>query len=180
MKVLIIENDSIKLDNTIQMVRRTFKSAKIVHINNYNDAIKRCYTKRDINEFDLIILDMAFCRANPHENTDPVLHPQAGSMFLAHLAKRNSNTPVIIYSYEKDYMKIYKNFLFPSFESICYNFDSYPLFLEGSEVDNLYKEITRNGEELLSASNFIIGQAHNLAELETHLRKIWNLMKKAG
>ena len=53
MKVLIIENDSNRLDNTIRVLRRYFKSAKIVHINNYNDAIKTCSTTRDIDEFDL-------------------------------------------------------------------------------------------------------------------------------
>ena len=180
MKVLIIENDSNRLDNTIRVLRRYFKSAQIVHINNYNDAIKACYTKKDIDEFDLIILDMTFCRARPYKNADPILHPQTGSMFLAHLANRKSNTPVIIYSKEKDYLEMYKTFLFPSFMSICENCDSFPLFVEGSEVDKIYQEVTAIGEELLSASNFIIGHAHTNTELEKFLLIYRNLMKKAG
>ena len=180
MKVLIIENDSNKLDNAIRIVKRYFKSAKIVHINNYNDAIQKCYTKRDIDEFDLIIIDIAFCRTNPHENPDPVLHPQAGAMFLAHLAKRKSCTPVIIYSSVKDYMAKYKEYLFPSFETICDNFDSHPLFVEGSDVDKLYQEIIAYGNELLNSSNFVIGHAHNHTDFETTFHKYWNLMKKAG
>lgn len=180
MKVLIIENDANKLGNAIRIVKNHFKSAKIVHINNYNDAIKTCSTTRDIDEFDLIILDMVFCRAKPHEGVDPILHPQTGSMFLAHLAQKKSCTPTIIYSFEKDYLVKYKQFLFPTFETICYNYDSFPLFVEGSEVGKLYDEITAEGEELLRASNFIIGHAHNYAELEKTLRKYWNIMKKAG
>ena len=180
MKVLIIVNDSVKLDNAIRMVKRYFKSAQVVHVNNYNDAVKTCYTKREINEFNLIIIDMVFCRADPHENPDPVLHPQAGSMFLSHLAKRKTCTPVIIYSTTKDYLKDYKEFLFPSFETICDNFDSHPLFVEGSDVDKLYREITVYGNELLNASNFVIGHAHTLAELEKSIYKLRNLMKKAG
>ena len=180
MKVLIIENDANKLDNAIRIVKRYFKSAEIVHVNNYNDAMKTCYTKRDIDEFDLIILDMAFCRARPYENTDPILHPQTGSMFLAHLANRKSCTPVIIYSFEKDYLELYKKFLFPSFESICYNYDSYPLFVEGSEVAKLYEEISAIAEELLTASSFIINHAHTHAELEKAIYEFRHLMKKAG
>lgn len=180
MKVLIIENDSNKLDNAIRIIKRCFKSAQIVHMNNYNDAIKACNTKREIDGFNLIVIDIAFCRANPRENPDPVLHPQAGAMFLAHLAGRKACTPVIIYSYEKDYLEIYKNYLFPTFETICDNYDSHPLFVEGSDVDKLYTEITAYGNELLNASNFVIGHAHNLNELNIHLRQIWNQIRKAG
>lgn len=180
MKVLIIENDYNKLDNAIRVLRRHFKSAKIVHVNNYNDAIKKCSTKNDIDKFDLIILDMTFCRARPYKNSDPVLHPQTGSMFLAHLAHREANTPVIIYSKAKDYLKIYKSFLFPSFISICYNHDSFPIFVEGSEVQKLYDEATAIGEKLLAASNFVIGHAHDVTEFETTLLRHWNIMKKAG
>ena len=179
MKVLIIENDANELDNAIRIVKKFFKSAKIVHINNYNDAIKVCSTKKQNEEFKLIVLDMAFCRAKPLEGVDPVLHPKTGSMFLAHLAENKSCTPVIIYSYEKDYLEKYKAFLFTSFETICYNNDSYPLFVEGSEVGRLYDEITSIGEKLLNASNFIIGHAHNQTELEQILRTHWNIMKKA-
>lgn len=175
MKVLIIESNINTLDNAIRTVRRHFKSAKIVHVNNYNDAIKT-----NIDEFDLIIMNMFFCRAKPYENTDPILHTQTGSMFLAHLARKKACTPVIIYSSTKDYMEIYKSFLFPSFELICYNFDSYPLFIEGSEVEKLYNESTANGEKLLQASNFVIDHAHTLAELERSLYKFRHLMKKAG
>ena len=180
MKVLIIDNDANRVDNTIRIVKRQFKSAKIVHINNYNDAIKACSTTRDIDEFDLIIMDMVFCRARPNRGIDPVLHPQAGSMFLSHLAKKSCCTPVIIYSQEKDYLKKYKQFLFPTFETLCYNYDSYPLFIEGSEVGKLYDEITAEGEALLNASNFIIGHAHNHTEFENFLRNHWIIMKKAG
>ena len=180
MKVLIIDSDANRVDNTIRIVKRRFKSVKIVHINNYNDAIKTCSTTRDIDEFDLIILDMAFCRARPYKGVEPILHPQTGSMFLAHLAKRISCTPVIIYSSEKDYLKTYKQFLFPAFETICYNYDSYPLVVEGSEVGKLYDEITAEGEELLRASNFVIGHAHNHAEFETILCNRRIIMKKAG
>lgn len=180
MKVLIIENDANKLDNAIRIVKKRFKSAKIVHVNNYNDAITVCSTKKDIEEFNLIVLDMAFCRAKPLAEVNPILHPQAGSMFLSHLATRNSHTPVIIYSYENDYLEKYKTFLCPSFETICYNYDSYPLFVEGSQVAKLHAEITSVGEELLNASNFIIGHAHNQAELEQILRSYWRIMKKAG
>lgn len=180
MKVLIIGNDTNKLDNAIRIVRRYFKSAKIVHINNYNDAVKTCSTKKDIDEFDFIILDMVFCRAKPHECADPVLHHQTGSMFLAHLARKSSCTPVIIYSQEKDFLEMYKNFLFPSFETICYNYDSFPLFVECSEVAKLYTEITAISEELLNASNFIIGHAHNHAELQKTIHKYRKIMKKTG
>lgn len=180
MKVLIIENDANKLDNAIRIVKKVFKSAKIVHFNNYNDALKACSSKRDIDEFNLIILDMVFCRAKPYEGAEPIKHPLTGSMFLAHLAKRNSTTPVIIYSYEKDYMEMYKEFLFPSYETICYNYDSYPIFIEGSIVGKLYDEITAEGEKLLKASKFIVGHAHNRTELEHIVHKHWNIMKKAG
>ena len=91
MKVLIIENDANKLDNAIRIVKKCFKSAKIVHINNYNDAIKVCSTKKQIEEFKLIVLDMAFCRAKPFDGVDPVLHPKTGSMFLAHLAENSQS-----------------------------------------------------------------------------------------
>lgn len=180
MKVLIIENDANKLDNAIRIVKKSFKSAKIVHINNFNDAYKACYKKSDIDEFDLIILDMVFCRAKPYEGTDPVKHRWAGSMFLSHLAKRKSTIPVIIYSTEANYLEKYKEYLFPAFQTFCYNYDSYPLFVEDSTVGKLYNEATAVAQELLEASDFVIGHAHTHTELGNIIRNHWNIMKKAG
>jgi len=180
MKVLIIENDFDKLDSAIRIVKKSFKSVRIVHINNYTEALKACYSKKDIEKFDLIIFSMQFCRANPHGNPDPVKHPLAGAMFLSHLAQRKSTTPVIIFSDEKNYLDIYIAYLFPAFETFCYNYDSYPLFIEGSMVGKLYDEATARGQDILNASNFVIGHAHTQNELDILIRKFWNIMKKAG
>ncbi len=180
MKVLIIENDFDKLDSAIRIVKKHFKSAKIVHINNYNEALKSCYSKKDIDKFDLIIFSMKFCRANPNGNPDPTKHPLAGSMFLSHLAQRKSKTPVIIFSDETNYLDIYKAYLFPAFETFCYNCDSYPLFVEGSMVGKLYDEATTLSQEIFDASNFVIGHAHTQNELDFFILKLRNIMKKAG
>ena len=180
MKVLIIESCSDKLENAIRIVKTVCESANVVHIDNFNDALKVCYKKSDIDEFNLIILDIAFCRVKPYEGTDPIKHRFAGSMFLAHLAGKKSTVPVIIYSSETDYLEIYREYLFPAFETFCYNYDSHPIFVEGSTVGRLYEEATAKAQELFNASNFIISQAYSSDELKFILHNHWHIMEKAG
>ena len=180
MKVLIIGNDSNRLDITISIVKSFFKSAKIVHIDNFNEAYKVCYRKKDINKFNLIILDMEFCRAKPYKGTNPTKHKWTGCMFLSHLAERECNIPVIVYSSEDDYMERYKTYLFPSFEKFCDHYDSHPISIEGSDVGKLYDEVISVATKILENSHFIIGGVRTTQELKNIIHTHWNIMEKAG
>ena len=167
-KVLIIEDNKYKLEDAIQVLQKN-GITDYVHVNNYLDAVNVCFRKQRLSEFDFIILDIQFFEYRPLDRTLPDQY--AGYRFLYKLAAAQSSTPVLVFSSVEDYLKEYKDFLFPSYAeySKSYMRNSF-IFSVASTIHTKYEEDKKRNQQILEYTNFVIGHAHNKHELHNLLK----------
>lgn len=168
MKVLIIEDNDYKLEDAIQTLQ-ALGITDYVHVNNYYEAINMCFRKQRISEFDFIILDIQFYECRPLIGGRDLPDQHAGYKFLYQLASKKSHIPVFVFSSVEDYLKEYKDFLFPSFAEYSKHFgkntESF-IFTRVSSLSSKYEEYKRQNEHILEQTTFVIGHAHNKYELK--------------
>ena len=167
MKVLIIEDSKYKFEHAISVLQENGIS-EYVHFNNFQEANKFAIRKKNIQNFDLIILDMNFYLYRPFVGRD-LPDKQAGAMFLYQLLDNGLKTPVIIFSSETDYMSVLKKFMFPSLSEYAKHF-VLPMSLE--HIESRYNSHLDKNNKLLSELDFVIGQAHHELELN-HLLTVF-------
>lgn len=170
MKVLIIEDNNYKLDDAIRTLKE-FGIEEYVHVNNFMEAYNLCFRKKLLDEIDFVILDIQFYELRPLIGGRDLPDQHAGYKFLRQLAFQKITIPVFIFSSVQDYASEYRDFLFPSFSEYVNQFKSSDfLFVRASSYSEKYHAEMKKNEELLSNTNFVIGQAHNKYELHTLIK----------
>lgn len=171
MKVLIIEDSESKLGYTKRILNE-HSITDIVHFNNLEEAIMRCFCSDEITEFDLIILDLCFYIHRPFFKGESLdLH--AGFHFLNELKK------FILDFMEENYSKFENRVIIHSTET------TYAEELHEYIWDNItekdWHNITTKGEysdistftriQQNTISSFIFGHAHDETELDDLISK---------
>ncbi len=168
MNVLILEDNKYKLENAIEVLGK-HGIYDYKHFDNCVEPISSILFEKRIKEFQLIILDLNFYLLSKRKRTWRDLPTtDAGAMFLWELLEKKAKTPVIVYSSEKDYMSIFKDYPLPSsFLAYYHNFEeSNPLGLSTRQTKEQYEYEKKKIEKKLLNLNFIIGHAHNEYELD--------------
>lgn len=170
MKVLIIEDNDYKLDNAIRTLK-DFGIEEYVHVNNFMEAYRMCFRQKLLDEIDFIILDIQFFEFRPLIGGRDLPDQHAGYKFLRQLAYQKMTTPVFVFSSVSNYTAEYREFLLPPFSEYINQFKSSDfLFTRTSSYSEKYYAEMKANEELLKQTNFVIGQAHNVYELQTLIR----------
>lgn len=166
MKVLIIEDNNYKLEDSIRILQELGIN-DYVHVNNYFAAVDICFRKKRLSEFDFIILDIQFYLYRQFPDSYDLPNTHAGYMFLYELASRACTKPVFVFSSVEDYLREYQEFLFPSFQEYCKQFRSQSfIHAPASTISEKYEKEKKKNEQILENSNFVIGHAHNRYELK--------------
>ena len=166
MKVLIIEDNNYKLEDSIRILQ-AFGINDYVHVNNYLEAVNICFRKKRLSEFDFIILDIQFYLYRQFSGSHDLPDTHAGYKFLYQLASSGSTKPVFVFSSVEDYLREYTEFLFPSFSEYSKQFNSQTsIFMSYYTMHAKYEEDKKKNEQILENSNFVIGHAHNYYELK--------------
>lgn len=165
MKVLIVEDNSYKLDDAIRILNK-HEITEYVHVNNYMEAYN-LLRKGVIDEFDFIILDIQFYETRPLLDSRAMPDQYAGYKFLFKLASDGKTIPVFIFSSVDSFEDGYKEFLFPAFSEYRRKFTSSTIFYRESYYTNRYQEEMQSNEEIQKKTlSFVQGHARYDYELE--------------
>lgn len=168
MKVLIIEDNNYKLEDSIRILQE-FGINDYVHVNNYLEAVDICFRKKRLSEFDFIILDIQFYLYRQFPGSHDLPDAHAGYKFLYQLASSISTKPVFVFSSVEDYLREYTEFLLPSFSDYSKQFKTNSqsfVFTRASTISAKYEEDKKKNKQILENSNFVLGHAHNYHELK--------------
>lgn len=93
MKILIVEDNSDKMDNIRNFLQQRIKAVAFGEAKSYSAGISKIYG----NQWDLIVLDMSLPTYDiTHSETGGEKKPVAGKEILRRMQNRKINTPAII------------------------------------------------------------------------------------
>lgn len=167
MNILILEDNEYKLENAIDVLGKHGIS-NYKHFDNCNEAIDFVIWEKHIKDFDLIILDLNFYMSRKLIGDFRDYPTQyAGAKFLWQMLENSLSTPVLIYSSEKDYMAIFKEYPLPSsFEEYAKSFENHPLVFSYRQIQERYESEKEAVKKKFLKLDFIIGHAHSECELD--------------
>lgn len=166
MKVLIIEDTEPKFQSVVHILSIN-GITDYYHIKNLAHAETYCFIKKHINKFDLIILDMCFPFAD-----DVYVHLDlnSGAKFICQMVEHDIKIPVIVFSTDS-YQERLNQVLFPSFAEystlIRAQFNTKPIIV----YEEQYLMVIDENKKKMNAIDFVIGQAHDLFELQDLIKQ---------
>ncbi len=167
LKALIIEDRDSKLEEALSVLN-AHGISDYVHFNNFQEAFK--FIRRgNIEEIDLIILDLFFYDCRPMIGERNLPSNKAGAKFLYQMLKQKLKKPLIVFSDEEDYMNNLNAYMFPKLSEYAAGFKNSIRPMSLYEIENRHNSDMEKNRELLLDLDFVVGHAHNVAELDTCL-----------
>lgn len=167
LKVLIIEDRDSKLKEALSILEAKGIS-DYVHFNNFQESFQ--FIRRgNIAEISLIILDLFFYDHRPIIGERSVPSSNAGAKFLYRMLKQKLKKPLIVFSGEEDYMNNLNGYMFPKLSDYANSFKNSLHPMSSYQIENRYNSDMAANKELLLDLDFVVGHAHDAAELNTCL-----------